>query len=85
VVVGVSESAFCLPAGDNYIADGITMITKEDFIEGTYDIWTSGFINGDQSQGKVSYLGGHQYKTLTPILDHPDSQGTRLFLNSLFD
>jgi MYXO-CTERM domain-containing protein/uncharacterized repeat protein (TIGR01451 family) len=35
--------------------------------------------------GKVSYLGGHQYNTNTPITMNAQSQGTRLFLNSLFE
>lgn len=35
--------------------------------------------------GKVSYLGGHKYKTDLPISKNPDTQGTRLFLNSLFE
>jgi MYXO-CTERM domain-containing protein/uncharacterized repeat protein (TIGR01451 family) len=37
------------------------------------------------SAGKVSYLGGHEYKTALPISANPDSQGARLFLNSLFE
>lgn len=35
--------------------------------------------------GKVSYLGGHAYKTAVPLSANPDSQGTRLFLNALFE
>jgi uncharacterized repeat protein (TIGR01451 family) len=35
--------------------------------------------------GKVSYLGGHQYSTKTPISRNPQTQGARLFLNSLFE
>ncbi len=37
------------------------------------------------SYGKVSYLGGHRYDTKLPISKNPTSQGTRLFLNSLFE
>lgn len=33
----------------------------------------------------MSCLGGHEYKTAVPISQNGDSQGTRLFLNSLFD
>ncbi len=39
----------------------------------------------DEGVGKVSYLAGHEYNTNTPISANPDSQGTRLFLNSLFE
>ena len=33
----------------------------------------------------MSYLGGHEYSTKVPISANGDSQGTRLFLNSLFE
>ena len=35
--------------------------------------------------GKVSYLGGHEYDVDVPISGNPQSQGARLFLNSLFE
>lgn len=35
--------------------------------------------------GKISYLGGHQYQTAVPIASGSQSQGTRLFLNALFE
>jgi MYXO-CTERM domain-containing protein len=35
--------------------------------------------------GKVSYLGGHKYETKVPLSTSVDSQGTRLFLNALFE
>ena len=43
---------------------------------------------GDEPEdcpGKISYLGGHKYSTDTPISENPDSQGTRFFLNALFE
>ena len=36
-------------------------------------------------QGKISYLGGHQYSTNVPVTSGSESQGTRLFLNALFE
>jgi uncharacterized repeat protein (TIGR01451 family) len=56
-------------------------------------VWMTGYLDGacppDEpecgSYGKVSYLGGHEYKTDLPISANPDTQGTRLFLNSLFE
>ncbi len=36
-------------------------------------------------QGKISYLGGHQYTTTVPVTSGSQSQGTRLFLNALFE
>lgn len=35
--------------------------------------------------GKISYLGGHQYRTDVPVTSASQSQGTRLFLNALFE
>ena len=35
--------------------------------------------------GKISYLGGHQYKTDVPVTSASQSQGARLFLNALFE
>src|SRR5204862_378579 len=35
--------------------------------------------------GKVSYLGGHQYTVALPISTHPKTQGVRYFLNSMFE
>jgi hypothetical protein len=35
--------------------------------------------------GKISYLGGHEFKTTVPVTSGSQSQGTRLFLNALFE
>jgi hypothetical protein len=90
--VGGSEPAFALPSGDSYKESGVTMITAHGFAEGADDVWLSGYLDGacppDQAScgdvGRVSYLGGHQYTVTLPISSHPTSQGTRLFLQSLF-
>lgn len=65
---------------------------------GDQDIWMSGYLdgcndiilgpNGQRSTpcaGKISYLGGHQYSTNVPVSSGSQSQGTRLFLNALFE
>ena len=91
--VGGSEPSYSLPQGDEYLAGGITMITGAGTPVGIEDVWMTGYLDGacppDEpecgSYGKVSYLGGHEYKTDLPISTHPDTQGTRLFLNSLFE
>ncbi|HET9988337.1 MAG TPA: hypothetical protein VFQ65_07450 [Kofleriaceae bacterium] len=33
----------------------------------------------------ISYLGGHQYSMTVPVASGSQSQGTRLFLNALFE
>ena len=91
--VGGSEPAYTLPVGGAYKVGGITMITAAGTPEGQQDVWMTGYLDGACSPdseicgriGKVSYLGGHSYKTDVPISDNPDAQGTRLFLNSLFE
>ena len=65
---------------------------------GDQDLWMSGyldgcddviFLGGDRHHascgGKISYLGGHQYQTSVPVTSASQSQGTRLFLNALFE
>ncbi|MBA3539417.1 MAG: hypothetical protein H0T79_07285 [Deltaproteobacteria bacterium] len=67
---------------------------------GNQDVWMSGYLDGcddiifksgDPShhvvgcEGKISYLGGHQYSTNVPVQSGSQSQGTRLFLNALFE
>jgi len=64
---------------------------------GEQDLWMSGYLDGcddiiysggrprSACGGKISYLGGHQYRTDVPIDSASQSQGTRLFLNALFE
>jgi len=91
--VGGSEPAYSLPPGDAYKAGGVVMMTAAGMPEGTQDLWMTGYLDGAcppdalecGSLGKVSYLGGHRYMTDAPMTTNPDSQGARLFLNSLFE
>ncbi len=67
---------------------------------GDQDLWMTGYLDGcgqvilkgnapgstpDACGGKISYLGGHQYSTTVPVTSGSQSQGTRLFLNALFE
>jgi len=91
--VGGSEPSYTLPPGDMYKAGDIVMLTAAGTPEGTEDVWMTGFLDGQcppeehecGKYGKISYLGGHQYSTDMPVSEHLDAQGTRLFLNSLFE
>jgi uncharacterized repeat protein (TIGR01451 family) len=96
--VGGSEPAYALPPGDSYKSPGGTMITAQGANEGDHDLWFAGYLDGTcpitdancqdgngNFLGKVTYLGGHAYETDLPISANPDSQGTRLFLQALFD
>lgn len=98
---GGSEPAYSLSTflGVMYKNDrDITFITGPGGT-GTDDVWMTGYMDGecdilshdefadpeDCQTGKVSYLGGHQYDTNLPMSSSPGSQGTRLFLNALFE
>lgn len=97
--VGGSEPAYTLPPGETYKAGDTVLITQGGTPIGVNDVWMSGFIDGicpglqDNpnisglclTAGKVSYLGGHEYDVAVPISANAKSQGTRLFLNSLFE
>jgi uncharacterized repeat protein (TIGR01451 family)/MYXO-CTERM domain-containing protein len=91
--VGGSEPAYALYPGSTYYNQDIVMIRGAGVGFGVQDIWMTGYANGvcDISEegcngiGKVSYLGGHQYSTNTPISKNPQTQGARLFLNSLYE
>jgi MYXO-CTERM domain-containing protein len=98
---GGSEPAYNLSEylGSAYINDlDVTFITGP-MGPRAQDVWMTGFIDGECDInefdefmrpgecgiGKVSYLGGHQYRTEVPISGNLRSQGTRLFLNALFE
>ncbi len=98
--VGGSEPAYNLSdyLGTEYENDmDVTFITGPDG-PGDQDVWMTGYVDGvcdigddefnpvgECTFGKVSYLGGHAYSTNVPLSEHADSQGTRLFLNALFE
>jgi uncharacterized repeat protein (TIGR01451 family) len=93
--VGGSERSYTLPPGESYKAEDIVFITQGPGT-GFRDLWMTGYLDGSCSilnefcdpqfaQGKVSYLGGHEYNVTTPISANGASQGTRLFLNALLE
>jgi hypothetical protein len=97
---GGSEPAYNLSTylGTTYIGDAdVTFITGPTG-PGEQDVWMTGFVDGtcdigfdefmrpgECTLGKVSYLGGHRYATSVPLSGNDGSQGTRLFLNALFE
>ena len=99
--VGGSEPAYSLSSflGVAYKNDlDVTFITGPEG-PGWNDVWMTGFVDGECdivshdefaepeecNLGKVSYLGGHSYSTGVPLSGNGNSQGTRLFLNALFE
>ncbi|MBI5534872.1 MAG: DUF11 domain-containing protein [Deltaproteobacteria bacterium] len=93
LTVGGSEPSYSIPPGGAYKNGEVVMITEHGTPVGIRDLWMTGYLDGVcppdaevcGSLGKVSYLGGHKYEVKTPISANPNSQGTRLFLNSLFE
>ncbi len=99
--VGGSEPAYNLSTylGTRYIADSDVTFITGPMGPGVEDVWMTGYVDGtcdigfDEFRempercnlGKVSYLGGHRYSTTTPVSRSPSTQGTRLFLNALFE
>lgn len=82
---GGSEPAYGLKALSSYYSPGVVNITGHGSAIGTQDVWMNGYIDGNTSKGKVSYLGAHEYTTDLPLSTNPTSQGVRMFLNSLFE
>jgi uncharacterized repeat protein (TIGR01451 family) len=86
----------CTEPGE-YLAGGVVMITEQGTPAGVRDVWMTGFLDGncgpdtkiceDEGDllGKISYLGGHEYRTDVPLSENPRSGGTRLFLQSLLE
>jgi hypothetical protein len=82
--------------GVEYANDrNVTFLTGPDG-PGSQDVWMTGYKDGECdilllkdeetcTNGKVSYLGGHSYSTDVPLSRNADAQGTRLFLNALFE
>jgi hypothetical protein len=91
--VGGSEPAYSVPVGATYFQADTTLITDATSPESVGDVWMTGYRDGQcpasakvcPGAGKVSYLGGHSYSVNLPISQNPTTQGTRLFLNSLFE
>ncbi|MBI5479588.1 MAG: hypothetical protein HY906_12060 [Deltaproteobacteria bacterium] len=98
--VGGSEPAYNLSAflGTGYKNDREVVFITGPTGPGAQDLWMSGYVDGTCNIGdpdtpgsgtcgigKVSYLGGHKYDTNVPVSGSTTSQGTRLFLNALFE
>jgi hypothetical protein len=97
--VGGSEPAYDLATemGAEYVNDrNVTFLTGASG-PGAQDVWMTGYKDGECdivvllkdeehcTNGKVSYLGGHSYSTDVPLSGNPTTQGTRMFLNALFE
>lgn len=82
---GGSEPSYGLASGSLYYDINVVMLSKQGQPIGVQDVWMNGYLDGNSSKGKVSYLGGHRYEVTLPISTNTLTQGTRYFLNSLFE
>ncbi|TPW08081.1 MAG: hypothetical protein FD127_4406, partial [Acidimicrobiaceae bacterium] len=48
-------------------------------------MWASARLGGDANNGQITYLGGHNYSVALPVTANPQTNGVRLFLDSLFE
>jgi len=48
-------------------------------------LWATARLDGNENNGQVTYLGGHNYSVATPISSNPSTNGVRLLLDSLFE
>jgi uncharacterized repeat protein (TIGR01451 family) len=83
--VGGSVPAMGLPAGSAFYASDTTLVNLSTAPVTSRILWLTGYLDGDTSKGKVSYLGGHEYGAKLPISTNPQTNGIRLFLDSLFE
>ena len=81
--VGGSVPSFEVPAGS--VLHSTDTLLIQDPNDATEMVWLTGFIDGDVGKGKVSYLGGHEYNVNFPVSGNGQTNGVRLFLNSLFE
>jgi uncharacterized repeat protein (TIGR01451 family) len=85
VAVGGSVTSMGLPAGSALRSTDTTLINLSTAPLDARIVWMTGFLDGDTTKGKVSYLAGHEYKEQLPISANAQTNGIRLFLDSLFE
>jgi concanavalin A-like lectin/glucanase superfamily protein/flagellar hook capping protein FlgD len=83
------------PGAGNFFDPGVEMLRGTGAPSGNQDVWLAGYVKGTCDEqhlgvcsnsgpkGRVAYLSGY-YSTSLPISTHPQTQGTRLFLDALF-
>ena len=80
-----SVDSMGLPAGSALHSTDTTLINLASSPLDSRILWMTGFLDGNPAKGKVSYLAGHEYRARLPISSNPQTNGIRLFLNSLFE
>jgi len=72
--------------GGSTFRSGVTTLINNNTSPLTQRIvMLTGRVDGDANKGKVTYLAGHDYSLSLPISTNPQTNGVRLFLNSIFE
>ncbi len=72
-------------AGGSFRAGVMTLINESSSPLLQRIVLLTGNIDGNASLGKVTYFTGHDYALDLPITTNPQTNGVRLFLNSIFE
>ena len=83
--VGGSVNSMGLPPGSAFYATDTTLLNLSSAATSARIMWLTGFLDGNVAKGKISYLAGHEYDTTLPISANARTNGTRLFLDSIFE
>ena len=77
-----AEDSLKAPGG--YKAGVTTLINDSSATLLRRIVLLNGRMDGSNSNGQVTYLGGHDYSTSLPITSNPQTNGVRIFLNAIF-
>ena len=80
-----STDSIGLVAGSTFRPNVRTLINETGAPLDTRIMWMSGFLDGNTTKGKVTYLAGHNFSITTPISTNARTNGVRVFLDSLFE
>ncbi|MDG1478496.1 MAG: MYXO-CTERM sorting domain-containing protein [Myxococcota bacterium] len=67
----------------SYYANTTVLIQGEDNNGNPSDIAVHGWLDGDTSSGQIVFIGGHEYDVSMPSSSNGESNGARLFLNTI--
>jgi uncharacterized repeat protein (TIGR01451 family)/MYXO-CTERM domain-containing protein len=82
-VTGMLQS-IGLVTGSAFKGNGVTLVEGTPIVANTRIAYLTGFLDGVTTNGKVSYLAGHQYPVTLPISANPSTNGVRLYLDATY-
>jgi uncharacterized repeat protein (TIGR01451 family) len=80
-----TTATMSLAVGSTFRANVRTLINESDEPLDQEIMFLTGVLDGDATNGRVTYLAGHDYSLATPVSGNPLTNGTRLFYNAIFD